>query len=123
MLGGTWLVNPSYNVKSATGDVTCAYSLDKTSFKVDAASRKLTISRAIGDKTWIIPSFTTAGKFALDVQHSMDKYGKLTTSLKPKESVNVKWEDGPWVANVYAPMSSYYKFDKCDITLKRKVEF
>jgi hypothetical protein len=123
VLGGNWVVNPSYNLRSSFADVSCAYTIDRTSFKVDAAAKKLTIAQSVGKKTKIIPSITAAGKFAVDVQRSFDQYGKLTTSLKPKESVNVKWEDGPWVANLYAPMSSYYKFDKVDVSLKRKVDF
>jgi len=123
MLGGKCLISPSYNLKSSSGDVVCAFALDKTTFKVDGAAKRLTISQAIGKKTNIIPSITAAGKFTLDVQRSLDEFGKVTTSLKPNESLNVKWEDGPWVANMYTPMSNYYKFDKVDVTLKRKVEF
>mmetsp|Transcript_4212 Transcript_4212/g.6393 ORF Transcript_4212/g.6393 Transcript_4212/m.6393 type:complete len:268 (+) Transcript_4212:116-919(+) len=124
LFGGKLSVNPRFLLGAGTTEATVAYDLEKTSIVVDAtsSSQKLTVGRQIGDDLFISPSITTDTRFSLDVAKSTDSVGKITTTLTPNECINLKWEDGPWTANINAPMSGI-KFDEgVNVGIKRKVD-
>lgn len=82
------------------------YDMDKMGFGVVASkdNQKLTVSRSFGDSTTVSPSIATDGDFALAVQQKTD-IGTVTGTYKLKDFLSLEWVDGPWVANVVAPMN------------------
>jgi hypothetical protein len=104
-LGGSWVVSPRYNVQAKKADVTVAYGFQDTVVSIDANldRQKVTIRQNIGDMNQVAPSFTTDGKVELEYRRSV-LTGTVTTTVKPDEFVGVVWQDGPWQANVKAPL-------------------
>jgi hypothetical protein len=115
-------VSPRYNVGTNKADVGVGYAVGGTSIGVDSASRRVTLAQMVGDKNVIIPSVGIDGTVDVSVQRHFDGHGRITTAFKPSESINVKWEEGPYVANIYAPIDGF-SIDKIDVSIKRKVDF
>ena len=101
-------MNPRYNLKSSNADVSIGYDMDKMAFGVAASkdSQKFTLSRAVGDSTIVSPSITTNGDFSLAVKQKIEK-GTITGTFKSNDSVSLEWSDGPWAANIVAPIEGY----------------
>ena len=119
---GKITISPRYNVGSSKADVGVGYAVGGTSISVDSASKKVTLAQLVGDKSLIIPSVNLSGQVDVSLQRSFDGFGTITTSIKPTESINIKWEEGPYVANVYAPIDGF-SIDKVDVSIKRRVDF
>jgi hypothetical protein len=104
-LGGSWVLSPRYNVQAKRGDVTVAYGFQDTIVSIDANldKQKVTIRQNIGDATQVAPSISTDGKVELEYRRNV-LTGTVTTTVKPNESVGVQWKDGPWQANMKAPL-------------------
>lgn len=125
-IGGAFMVSPTYSVGSATGDVKVAYAKDNTqSIQIDVDTNnnaKLSLMQKVADGHVLKPSITTKGQFEMEYETSIDK-GKVSTTYKPNHYVNVKWSDGPWVANFNAPMDGYYNFKEgVKVSVKTKVD-
>eukprot|EP00542_Grammatophora_oceanica_P011993 CAMPEP_0194027200 /NCGR_PEP_ID=MMETSP0009_2-20130614/1382_1 /TAXON_ID=210454 /ORGANISM="Grammatophora oceanica, Strain CCMP 410" /LENGTH=277 /DNA_ID=CAMNT_0038666169 /DNA_START=39 /DNA_END=872 /DNA_ORIENTATION=- len=122
--GGKLIVNPKYNFRTKDKDLFVYYApSDGTRVGVETAAKKLTVSQTFPDKALTVkPSITPSRDFAVDVTKKFEKAGTTTISYKPATSVNLKWQDGPWVANLHAPMKSHLSFDGCDVSFKRKVD-
>lgn len=122
--GGKVTVNPRYNLKSSKADVSIGYDMDNMGFGVVASkdSQKLTVSRAIGDSTTVSPSITTDfGDFSLAVKQTTD-IGTVTGTYKLKDSLNLEWADGPWKANIVAPMDGI-KIQGLKFSAKKEIDF
>jgi hypothetical protein len=104
-LGGSWVLSPRYNVQAKKGDVTVAYGFQDTIVSIDANldKQKVTIRQNIGDANQVAPSVSTDGKVELEYRRNV-LTGTVTTTVKPNEFVGVQWNDGPWQANVKAPL-------------------
>ena len=48
---------------------------------------------------------------------------KITTTVNSNESLDMKWEDGPWLAKISAPLDGYRLGEGVDVSIKRKVDF
>jgi len=118
-------VKPSYDIKSNSGDVAIKLTTDKSFVEVKGSKseQKLTVSRKVTENQRIAPSLTSDGKVALEWEASLSGKNSLLTKLEPKEKINIKWTDGPWIADVNAPLNDGFKLENVDVSLKRKVEF
>lgn len=121
-LGGRISVNPRYNIQSSNADVILGYDAEGTSVILEASQsdQTLTISQQIADDHRLTPSITSKGDFALAWRKSLEGGNAVTTTLKLNESLNVKWEDGPWTAVISSPMSGY-KTDDISVRVHRKL--
>jgi len=115
---GKITVSPRYNVDNKKADVGVSYAISGTSVGVDSSNRKITVAQVVGGNTLVVPSITTNGDFDLAVQRNFDGIGKITASIKPNSAVNIRWEDGPWIADLNAPMDGF-KFKGIDVSYKR----
>lgn len=123
VLAGLVVVSPRFDVGTKAANVGVSYSLDTgTSVNIDSGSKRVTIAQFLGERNVIIPSLSMAGDFDVSYQRMFNNWGKITTSFRPKESINVQWEGGPWVANVHAPMEGYTKFHGVDFSFRRQVD-
>lgn len=124
-LGGSWVLSPRYNVQAKKGDVTIAYGFQDTVVSIDANmdKQKVTIRQNIGDMNQVAPSFSTDGKAELEFRRSVST-GTVTTTVKPNESVGVLWQDGPWQANLKAPLDSGFRGlkDGVNVNIRRIVD-
>ena len=118
---GRITVSPRYNVGTNKADVGVGYAVGSTSINVESSNKKLTVAQLVGDRNVIIPSITTEGKVELSLQRKFDGFGKITTSIKPAEAINIKWEEGSYVANIHAPIDGF-SIDKVDVSIKRRVD-
>lgn len=102
---GVWTVIPSYNLVTQQGNVKLAYGNPGVSLSLDANmdQQKVTVAKGFGTNI-IAPSITNQGDVEVQVTRRFET-GFVTATIKPNESVNVKWSDGKWVANVKAPMN------------------
>lgn len=124
-LDGDLLVNPRYDVKSSIFDVVLGYSKDKTAIKLEASTsdQKLTVSRQVSDSDKLSPSVSSSGDVSLAWEKSLSGGDTVTTTLKTNESVDVKWEDGAWVAQISTPIDGFELGEGVDVSIKRKVNF
>lgn len=103
-LGGVWSVVPSYNLGSQKGNVKLAYGSSGISVSLDADidQQKLTVAKGFGANV-IAPSITNQGDVEVQFTRQLPT-GSVTATIKSNDSINVKWSDGKWVANVKAPI-------------------
>lgn len=120
---GDVTINPRYNLKSEKADVSVAFELEKTAFGVSASTdfQKFTLSRTIGDNTMIAPTIATNGDFSFAVKQSIER-GTVTGTFKANDSLSLEWADGPWVANVVAPIEGY-TYNGIKVSAKKKLDF
>ena len=118
-LGGTWTVIPRYNVDRNQGDIKVGYGIEGASVGVHLAPNKsvLTLSKQLGENNRITPAVATNGEVELEYRRKLavpttatssgsggSRGGIVTTTFKPNAFVNIKYEEGPWIANLNAPM-------------------
>lgn len=123
-LGGRISVNPSFNLQSSAADVVLGYDRDDTSVTIEASpsSQKLTVAQQITDNHKITPSITSNGDVAVAWKKSLEDGNSLTTTLKVNDSLNVKWEDGPWTATISSPMDGI-AIGEVKVRVHRKLSF
>jgi hypothetical protein len=123
-LGGSWVLSPRYNVRANKGDVTIAYGIQDTvvSIVADLKKSKVTIRQNIGDNNQVAPSITTDGKVELEYRRSV-LTGTVTTTVKP-DVLGVQWQDGPWQANMKAPLDGGFSGlkDRTQFSVRRVVD-
>jgi hypothetical protein len=120
-LGGTLTVNPKYDLDRASGDVRLVYSIDNTSFQVDAEKKKLTVAHSFPNKDEISPSVSASGEFSISYTRDLER-GKLTTTWAPNDALKMQWTDGEWETTIKAPLEGYYKTSQgFKVNMKRSV--
>lgn len=104
-LGGSLTVEPGYNLNAEKANVKVVYGIDGTAVVVnaDATTQMVTVLQQLGDNNRIAPSITSDGDVTLEYRRAIQT-GSLTATLKPKDSVNLRWADGKWMVNVNAPI-------------------
>lgn len=109
-LGGRLTVAPRYSIDKNKPDMKVSYGVQGTTLTFDMSpdSQKVTVAQAIGSGK-LTPAISTAGDLELEYSRPF-MAGMLSASYKPDSHVGLKWAEGPWVANVNAPMSGLYKF-------------
>merc|ERR1712157_400800 len=110
LAGGKLNVSPEYDFESQKAGVGVDYDLQGTvlSMSADEDSQKLKVLKPLDDKSSISPSFSTEGDLEVEYKRSVAD-GTVTATYKPDDSLNVKYEDGPYVVNVKTPLEGYYK--------------
>ena len=102
-----------------------AYDTGDTGVQVEVSSKssqKIIISQQITESNRIAPSITTSGDLSLQWEKTLGDGNSITTTLNPNQSVNVKWEDGPWTATFDTPLDGLW-MDTINVSVKRKVDF
>ena len=123
-LGGRLSITPRYNLASSEADVTIGYDSNETTVTIDASKsqQKLTVSQQILDGHRITPSITSSGDISVAYRKDLDNGNSLTTTVSPGDKVNVKWEDGPWVAEFDTALNGL-KTEGLAVRVHRKVTF
>lgn len=122
LLGGRFSIIPRYNIASHQADVTIGYDSDNTSVTVDASTSRqiLTVSQQVADGHTLTPRITSAGDFSLAWKKDLGNGDSVTTTVSPGDKINVKWEDGPWVAEFNSDFNGY-KTEGLTVRVNRKV--
>ncbi|GKY95027.1 hypothetical protein MPSEU_000467100 [Mayamaea pseudoterrestris] len=98
---------------------------DDTVVNLDTSTKgpqMLTVSQRFGANNRIIPSVTTNGDVELEYRRAIDT-GVLAANYKPNKSVSLKWNDGPWLATLEAPMTGPQSFSSdVRLSFKRDVQ-
>ena len=70
------------------------YNREKTGVQLFASpnAQKLTISQVVSEKNVITPTITNTGDISVDWLLEIDEGNSVTTTIKPKEYVNVLWK-------------------------------
>ena len=110
-MAGKFSINPKYNVQTSSPDVTFGFSLDNTSFQVDAEKRRLTVAHSFTNQDTISPAVTASGDFSLSYTRDLDS-GKLTTTYASNDSIKVMWSDGEVVTTFKAPLEGFYTMNQ-----------
>jgi hypothetical protein len=125
--GGTLNLNPSFDISNKDGNLRVGYSLNDVGFNVDASRRKqrVSVSQLFGKdkKTQVTPMVSLQGDVSIAVRQEIGDDASITATVTPKESISIRWEDGPWQAIVNAPMEGYLFEGGVDVSVKRKVDF
>ena len=121
-LGGTVAISPRYNVQSSSPDVSIGYGSDSTSVVLEASTskQKLTVSQLVTDNDIVTPSVTSGGDVAFSWKRSLSGGNAITTTVKVNDSINVKWEDGPWTASFDSPLDGI-STDGVNVHITRKL--
>jgi len=122
-MGGKWTVIPRFHVPQRKADVTVAYGIADTVIAIDASSdsTKLSVSQQINAENQLTPSVTTSGEAELEYRRAVG-HGYVTTTLKPNESLNVRWEDGVWNVDIKAPMEGIFFRDGVKVKVRRVMD-
>jgi len=123
VLGGKLTVNPRFNLAASKADVVLGYDTDSTGVQIVASreGQKITLSQKVLDSNVISPSVTTGGDVALQWKKDLGDGSSVVTTVKPGDSVGVKWTDGEWVANIDAPLDGL-SLENVNVSVKRKVD-
>jgi hypothetical protein len=124
-LGGRISVTPRYNIQSSEAEVTIGYDSDDTTVKVDATSAstmKLTVSQQVAPGHRLTPSINCGGDVSVAWKKDLSNGDSVTTTVTPGDKVNVKWEDGEWVAQFDSALNGY-KTEGLSVRVHRKVSF
>mmetsp|Transcript_1001 Transcript_1001/g.1422 ORF Transcript_1001/g.1422 Transcript_1001/m.1422 type:complete len:402 (-) Transcript_1001:522-1727(-) len=127
-LDGRLSINPRYDrTNTHVSDVILGYSDTKSDTNVQVIAsldeQSLRVSRRVGDKDSIAPTISTSGRVVLEWLHDLNDEGDaVITTVEPNESVNVQWTDGPWTANVRAPLNRRIMMDQVEVSIKRKMD-
>lgn len=123
-LGGRFSLTPRYNIASSEADITLGYDSDDTTVTIDASgsSQKLTVSQQVVAGHRLTPSITSAGDFSLAWKKDLGDGDSVTTTVSPNDKISVKWEDGPWVAQIDTELDGY-KTGGLSVRVNRKVTF
>eukprot|EP00978_Attheya_sp_CCMP212_P002304 scaffold4746_cov53-Attheya_sp.AAC.2 len=124
---GRLTLNPRIDPRSlGRGDVTILLDREKdnTSIRLDANAddQVLTFSKVVNPTTRVSPSLSLRGRVSVELEKQLNDGGILTTTLRPNESVGIKWEDGPWTTNVHAPLDGL-NIDGVNVGVTRKLDF
>jgi len=70
------------------------YNRGKTGVQLVASrdAQKLTVSQVVSENSVITPTITSKGDYSVDWLLELDKENSVTTTIKPKEYVNVLWK-------------------------------
>mmetsp|Transcript_7661 Transcript_7661/g.8763 ORF Transcript_7661/g.8763 Transcript_7661/m.8763 type:complete len:259 (+) Transcript_7661:91-867(+) len=123
-LGGRISITPRYNLGSSKADVSLCYDSDSTTVSVDASasSQKLTVSQLITSGHRLTPSITSERDVSVAWKKYLDDGNSITTTVNPGDSVSVKWEDGPWVAEFNSALNGF-ETEGLAVRIHRKVSF
>lgn len=123
-LGGRFSITPTYDVAASDAQVTLAYDSEDTTVTIDASQskQKLTVSQVVAEGHRLTPSVTSSGDVSLAWKKDLDGGDSITTTITPGEKVNVKWEDGPWVAEFDSPLNGH-KTEGLSVKVNRKLTF
>ncbi len=135
LLGGRFSIIPRYNISSQQPNITINYDSDNTSITIDASTSSpqiLTISQQVANGHILTPRITSNGDFSLawkkDLSSGTNNGGgdSVTTTICPGDNkINVKWEDGPWVAEFNSNLNNNnnggYKPEGLTVRVHRKV--
>ena len=110
---------------SKKADVGVSFAMGSASVSMDSATKKVTLAQVVGgpdSNLLIIPSISMkTGQVEVAWQRKFESFGTVTTTVKPSESINVKWTQGSYEANVYAPIDGS-KSNKVDVSIKKRVD-
>lgn len=123
--GSSLRVNPHYSLADSSADVVISYNMDDTGVKLylTAEQQSITISQRVSDSDTVTPTVTSEGKLSVDWEHKLDGDSSLLATLKPNDSLNVLWTDGPWKTNINAPLTGAIKFEDVTVGVKRDLGF
>lgn len=117
-------VTPRFDLGNNINDVVVKYSYDKTDVTLTASgdAQKITVSQQISDEDRFSPTVSSKGDLSLEWEHRLKKDSKVTTTFRPSESLNVKWEDSEWTANVKMPLDGS-SFKESSVGVKKDLSF
>lgn len=134
---GKLVIKPTYDIPNKVPDATIGYSVQKTSLTCNVQAQKFSLSQVFG-KNQIAPTISTKSKDVsllysrelpkgkISTTLAPGKYsvtyarGGLSTTLKPNESISVKYLDGEWDATITAPLDGYLPKEGSGIKLSMK---
>ena len=109
------------------GDVVVSYDAGGAGVRVVASpdsTGEITVSQNVmGPDNVLSPSIPTGGDMSLRWDRNLKDGGSLTTTVAPGDSVGVRWTDGPWVADVNAPLEGFFSPGEVKDSVRRKVDF
>lgn len=101
---------PSYNFQSQKPNLRAILALGDSRVSVNAQQRQLALSYPLGSRQTIHPSFSLIGnKFALTHEQRLDYGGKLLSTYRPNDGIEVAWASGAWQASMGVPMDGFYQ--------------
>ena len=130
--GGRLVVSSRYDgaaegssSSSSRGDVVVSYDAGGTGLRVVASpdgTGEITVSQNVmGPDNVLSPSITTRGDISLRWDRDLKDGGSLTTTVAPGDSVGVRWTDGPWVADVNAPLEVFFSPGEVKVSIRDSV--
>mmetsp|Transcript_10698 Transcript_10698/g.14424 ORF Transcript_10698/g.14424 Transcript_10698/m.14424 type:complete len:370 (+) Transcript_10698:120-1229(+) len=127
-LDGRLSINPRYDrTGSHVSDVIFGYDDTKSGTNVQIVAsldeQSIRVMRRVGDKDAIAPTVSTSGRVLFEWLHDLNDEGDaVITTVEPNQCVNVQWTDGPWTANVRAPLNRRIQMDQVEVSIKRKMD-
>jgi hypothetical protein len=122
--GARITVTPRINLDTDDRDVVVTYSKDNTDLKLTASAdnQELTISQQVDADNRIAPTVNNNGDFSVEWERRLSDSSSLTANLKPNDSLDVKWKDSAWTANVNMPIDGA-NVKGVNVGIRRDVEF
>ena len=118
-------VTPTLDVASKDVDVTIGYDAGKTNVEVVASKdeQTITVSQQVDADNRVAPSFALkSGKMSVEWERNLGNDNSLTATLKPNDSIDMKWDDGAWEASINMPIDGN-SISGANVSVKRDVNF
>ena len=118
-------VSPTFDVASKDVDVTIGYDAGKTNVEVVASKdeQTITVSQQVDADNRVAPSFALkSGKMSVEWERNLGNDNSLTATLKPNDSIDMKWDDGAWEASINMPIDGN-SISGANVSVKRDVNF
>merc|ERR1712072_786851 len=106
-------------------DVTIGYDAGKTNVEVVASKdeQTITVSQQVDADNRVAPSFALkSGKMSVEWERNLGNDNSLTATLKPNDSIDMKWDDGAWEASINMPIDGN-SISGANVSVKRDVNF
>lgn len=118
-------LNPRYMFGTHEADFVWTYDDDNTGTGIEISSstdaQSVTISQQLDDANRIAPTFTSDGDVSVEWECNIGE-NSFTTTLKPKESIDVEWKENSWTSNIHLPLEGSTLMGG-NISIKKEVSF
>mmetsp|Transcript_37907 Transcript_37907/g.55876 ORF Transcript_37907/g.55876 Transcript_37907/m.55876 type:complete len:269 (-) Transcript_37907:74-880(-) len=84
---------------------------------------EVTVAQLIGDNHRIAPTVTSDKDLKLEWKYLLEGGDYVTTTYRLKDSLDVKWRDGPWTVNMNVPLEGYVGVAGTNVNIKRDLNF
>jgi hypothetical protein len=112
------------SMETKTPEIAVSRQIFDTQVKVKASvdAQELAIAQQIGDNDRIASTISNSGAMSVEWKHRIGDDSSMTAKFKPHDSLNIKWRENAWTANIDMPMDGA-RIDSTNVNISRDISF